>query len=82
MLTNSTTEAETDMIALEAAVRAITKDGLVWGSSKLVPITHGINKLQMTLVVEDNVDITELEEEIGELEDYVQSTDIIAMQKL
>jgi len=70
------------MEALEAAVRAIEKEGLVWGSSKLVPITHGIKKLQMSLVIEDKIDLTELEEEVGELEDYVQSTDIVAMQKL
>lgn len=32
---------ETDMAALEAAVRSIEKDGLVWGSSKLVAIGYG-----------------------------------------
>lgn len=42
---------ETDMAALEAAVRAIEQDGLVWGASKLVPIGYGIKKLQITLVV-------------------------------
>lgn len=42
---------ETDMAALEAAVRAIEQDGLVWGASKLVPIGYGIRKLQITLVV-------------------------------
>jgi elongation factor 1-beta len=29
---------ETDMKALEASVRSIDKDGLVWGSSTLVPV--------------------------------------------
>jgi len=42
---------ETDMVALEAAVRSIEQDGLLWGASKLVPIGYGIKKLQMTLVV-------------------------------
>lgn len=42
---------ETDMAALEAAVRSIEQDGLLWGASKLVPIGYGIKKLQMTLVV-------------------------------
>ncbi|KAK8089843.1 hypothetical protein PG997_004804 [Apiospora hydei] len=74
---------ETDMAALEAAVRGIEKDGLVWGGSKLVPVGFGIKKLQINMVIEDEkVSTTELEEEIQEFEDYVQSTDIAAMQKL
>lgn len=74
---------ETDMAALEAAVRAIEKDGLVWGASKLVPVGFGIKKLQINLVVEDaKISVSDLEDEIQELEDYVQSTDVAAMQKL
>ncbi|PMD61007.1 uncharacterized protein K444DRAFT_612275 [Hyaloscypha bicolor E] len=74
---------ETDMAALEAAVRGIEKDGLVWGTSKLVPIGFGIKKLQINLVIEDEkISLSELEEEIQEFEDYVQSTDVDAMQKL
>ncbi|KAF8181076.1 hypothetical protein BJ912DRAFT_980273, partial [Pholiota molesta] len=72
---------ETDMAALEAAVRSIEQDGLLWGASKLVPIGYGIKKLQITLVVEDEkVSTDELQEKIAEFEDYVQSTDITAMQ--
>lgn len=68
---------------MEKAVRAIEKDGLVWGASTLVEVGFGIKKLQINLVVEDEkVSTTELEEEIQELEDWVQSTDIAAMQKL
>ncbi|KAJ7054707.1 hypothetical protein C8F01DRAFT_1162648 [Mycena amicta] len=74
---------ETDMAALEASVRSIEKDGLVWGSSKLVAIGYGIKKLQITLVVEDDkIGLQELQEEIEAFEDHVQSTDIAAMQKL
>ncbi|TFK48266.1 elongation factor 1 beta/delta chain [Heliocybe sulcata] len=74
---------ETDMEALEKAVRSIEQPGLLWGSSKLVPIGYGIRKLQMTLVVEDElVSTDELQEKIAEFEDYVQSTDVAAMQKL
>jgi len=74
---------ETDMKALEAAVRGIEKDGLVWGASKLVPVGFGINKLQINLVIEDDkIGLVDLQEEIAEHEDYVQSTDIVAMQKL
>jgi len=74
---------ETDMVALEAAVRGIEKDGLVWGASKLVPVGFGIKKLQINLVIEDDkVGLDDLQEEIAEFEDYVQSSDIDAMQKL
>lgn len=71
------------MAALEAAVRGIEKDGLVWGTSKLVTVGFGIKKLQINLVIEDEkVSLSELEEEIQEFEDYVQSTDIATMNKL
>ena len=71
------------MKELEAGVRAIQKDGLVWGASKLVPVGFGIKKLQINLTVEDEkVSTNDLQEEIEELEDYVQSTDIAAMMKL
>jgi len=71
------------MKLLEAAVRGIEKDGLVWGASKLVPVGFGIKKLQINLVIEDDkIGLGDLEEEIAEFEDYVQSTDIAAMQKL
>ena len=71
------------MKELEAEVRSIEKDGLVWGASKLVPIGYGIKKLQINLVVEDEkVSLDELQEQIQEFEDFVQSSDIAAMQKL
>ncbi|KAL3461780.1 hypothetical protein BJX64DRAFT_260128 [Aspergillus heterothallicus] len=74
---------ETDMAALEAAVRGIEKDGLVWGASTLVPVGFGIQKLQIVLVVEDEkVSTVDLQEEIEGFEDYVQSSDVISMQKL
>ncbi|KII90072.1 hypothetical protein PLICRDRAFT_174864 [Plicaturopsis crispa FD-325 SS-3] len=74
---------ETDMKALEECVRSIVQDGLVWGASTLVPIGYGIKKLQITVVVEDEkVSTQDLEDKIAEFEDYVQSTDIAAMQTL
>ncbi|BGP41994.1 Translation elongation factor 1 beta [Rhodotorula kratochvilovae] len=75
---------ETDMAELEAFVRSIEKPGLVWGLSKLVPIGYGIKKLQMSLVVEDElVSLDELQEQLAEEgEDWIQSSDVAAMQKL
>lgn len=42
---------ETDMAALEKAVRSIEMEGLLWGASKLVAIGYGIKKLQINLVI-------------------------------
>lgn len=72
---------ETDIKALEASVRSIQKDGLLWGASKLVPVGYGLNKLQISLVIEDEkVSLQDLEDEISGFEDYVQSTDIVSGQ--
>ncbi|KAL4942326.1 hypothetical protein BDV06DRAFT_192369 [Aspergillus oleicola] len=74
---------ETNLEEMEANVRAIEKDGLVWGASKLVAVGFGIKKLQINLVVEDEkISIDELQQQIEEDEDHVQSTDVAAMQKL
>ncbi|EFR01532.1 hypothetical protein MGYG_09051 [Nannizzia gypsea CBS 118893] len=74
---------ETDLAKMEAAVRSIEKDGLVWSGSKLVPIGFGIKKLQINFVIEDEkVSVSDLQEEIEAFEDFVQSTDVAAMQKL
>ncbi|KLT43592.1 hypothetical protein CC85DRAFT_284300 [Cutaneotrichosporon oleaginosum] len=75
---------ETDMKELEDGVRAIEIDGLVWGASKLVPVGYGIKMLQINLVIEDaKVSLQDLQDQItDDLEDYVQSTDVAAMQKL
>lgn len=74
---------ETDMAALEKSVRSIVMDGLVWGSSKLVPVAFGVKKLQIQCVIEDDKVSTEaLEEKICEFEDYVQSVDIASFNKI
>ncbi|KAG7310694.1 hypothetical protein JYU34_003499 [Plutella xylostella] len=62
---------ETDMKALEEAVRAISTDGLLWGAAKLVPLAYGIHKLQISCVVEDDkVSVDWLTEEIEKNEDF------------
>lgn len=63
---------ETDMVKLEECVRSVQADGLLWGTSKLVPVGYGIKKLQIACVVEDDkVGTDMLEEEITKFEDYV-----------
>ncbi|XP_050531816.1 elongation factor 1-beta [Daktulosphaira vitifoliae] len=74
---------ETDMKKLEECVRTIQMDGLVWGASKLVEIAFGIKKLQIMCVVEDDkVSVDALVELIQEFEDFVQSVDIAAFNKI
>ncbi|XP_069082085.1 elongation factor 1-beta [Pleurodeles waltl] len=74
---------ETDMAKLEECVRSIQMDGLLWGSSKLVPVGYGIKKLQIQCVVEDDKVGTDiLEEKITAFEDFVQSMDVAAFNKI
>ncbi|KAJ3598908.1 hypothetical protein NHX12_032871 [Muraenolepis orangiensis] len=74
---------ETDMVKLEECVRSVQADGLLWGASKLVAVGYGIRKLQISCVVEDDKVGTDLlEEEITKFEDYIQSVDIAAFNKI
>lgn len=74
---------ETNIEELAANVKAIEQDGLVWGASQFVAVGFGIKKLQINLVIEDDkVSLDELQARIEEDEDHVQSTDVVAMQKL
>merc|ERR1712027_193993 len=74
---------ETDMDAMKDACKSIEMDGLTWGATKLVPVGYGINKLQIMCTVEDDkVSIEELSEKMAEFEDFVQSVDVAAMNKI
>merc|ERR1712055_1000731 len=74
---------ETDMDEMLKNCKTIEMDGLLWGASKLVPIGYGIKKLQLMCVVEDaKVSIDELQEKMCEFEDFIQSVDIAAMNKI
>lgn len=74
---------ETDMEKMQEYVRTIEMEGLLWGAAKLVPVGYGINKLQIMCVIEDDkVSIDELQEKIESFEDFVQSVDIAAFNKI
>merc|ERR1712029_1027578 len=74
---------ETDHDQMLASVKSIEMDGLLWGAHKLIPIGYGIKKLQVTCTVEDEkVSVEELTEKIEEFEDFVQSCDVNAMNKI
>merc|ERR1711862_481798 len=74
---------ETDMDKMLESVKSIEMDGLTWGASKLIPTGYGIKKLQVMCTVEDErVSVEELTEKIEEFEDFVQSCDVNAMNKI
>uniref|UniRef100_A0A8C9JRY1 Translation elongation factor EF1B beta/delta subunit guanine nucleotide exchange domain-containing protein n=1 Tax=Panthera tigris altaica TaxID=74533 RepID=A0A8C9JRY1_PANTA len=54
----------------------IQADGLVWDSSKLVPVGYGIKKLQIQCVVEDDKVGTDM------LEEWITSMDLAAFNKI
>ena len=52
-------------------------------SAKRVTVAFKLQKLQiMCVIVDDLVSVEDLQEKIQEFEDYVQSTDIAAFNKL
>ena len=74
---------ETDLKEMEDSVRAIKMEGLVWGDSKLVEIGFGIKKLRISSAIVDHlVGLYDLEDQITEIEDYVQSVDIVSHNKI
>merc|ERR1739848_921649 len=74
---------ETPLAKLEESVRSVTMEGLLWGTSKFVAVGYGIKKLQITCVVEDDkVGTDDLEDRITAFEDYVQSMDVVAFNKI
>ncbi|XP_063695251.1 probable elongation factor 1-beta [Bolinopsis microptera] len=74
---------ETDLGEMEKQVRSIAMQGLVWGDCKHVEIGFGIKKLRMsTCIVDEDVGLYDLEEKIEELEDFVQSVDIVSHNKI
>ncbi|KAL3828668.1 hypothetical protein ACJIZ3_017470 [Penstemon smallii] len=77
---------ETDMKKLEEAVRSVEMPGLFWGASKLMPVGYGIKKLHIMLtIVDDEVSVDDLIEErltAEPINEYVQSCDIVAFNKI
>jgi len=74
---------ETDLKEMEAQIRKISMDGLLWGAAGTKPLAYGIMKLQILCTIEDEkVSVDDLTSQIEEFEDYVQSTDIAAFNKI
>ena len=76
-------DKNTDLDEMLKCCKTIEMDGLFWGSSKMVPTGCGIKKLQLMAVVENaKVSIDELQEKMFEFEDFIQSVDVAAMNKI
>eukprot|EP00994_Dinema_validum_P004515 NODE_2568_length_673_cov_997.552885_g2108_i0.p2 GENE.NODE_2568_length_673_cov_997.552885_g2108_i0~~NODE_2568_length_673_cov_997.552885_g2108_i0.p2 ORF type:complete len:161 (-),score=52.72 NODE_2568_length_673_cov_997.552885_g2108_i0:135-617(-) len=74
---------ETDLQAMEDCVRGIEITGLHWGASKLVPVAFGIKKLQIMLtIIDDLVSSDDIEDAVMAKEDFVQSMDVVAWNKV
>lgn len=73
-----------DLVELWKTIVKQEQDGLVWGETyRLEPVVAEINKLVMTCTIVDNlVLLDDITEHIESLEDFVQSVDIVSMNKL
>jgi len=73
---------ETNLDDIDARIRTVVKDGLLWGKSQKKPLAYGIFKLVINCVVEDDkVSSDDLTDIMEEYED-VQSVDIAAFSKI
>jgi translation elongation factor EF-1beta len=75
-------DSDVDLDALEAKVRGIAADGLLWSQAKREEMCFGLFQLQIGAVVTDDVSVDDIQEKIESWEDEVQSTEIIAFQKI
>ena len=76
-------DSDRDIAKLEECIRSVQEDGLVWASSKLVLVGYGIKILQIQCVVEgDKVGTDMLEEQITAFDEYVQSMEVAAFNKI
>jgi len=75
---------ETNLDDLAAEILKIEQDGLFWKTQyKKEPVAFGIYKLMIGATIEDaKVSVDGLQEQIEGLEDYVQSVDIAAFNKV
>ena len=77
-------DSDTDLDKLAADIFKISMEGLYWKTQyKKEPVAFGIYKLIIGVTVEDEkVSVDGLQEKIEELEDQVQSVEILAFNKI
>eukprot|EP01080_Neovahlkampfia_damariscottae_P008014 gene8014-12479_t len=73
---------EVNMEEMETAVRGLKLPSLKWNAAELKEVAFGIKKLQILCTIEDEkVSSDDLEDKIMELEDMVQSMDIVSWNR-
>jgi len=76
-------EDTTDLEGVMTKLRAIERDGLLWGAHRLTEIAYGIKKLTVMIVIEDEkISGDDLEDMVMQFEDEVQSMDIQSWVKV
>ena len=65
-------------------IEEVKMEGLTWKTEfKKEPVAFGVYKIQIgAVVVDDLVSTDEVQEKIEEFDEYVQSVDIVAFNKL
>jgi elongation factor 1-beta len=73
--------SDTDMEELERLVREIKLDGVTWLGGSLIDVAFGVKKLRILVQLVDVLaSPDQIREQVEDLEDYVQSTDVFAFQ--
>ena len=75
-------DTEINLEKLEAKIREIKVDGLLWGKSQREKKCFGLYQIQIGAVVTDDVSVDDLQTTIESWKDEVASTEILAFQKL
>lgn len=77
-------EADTDLEMVWREILKYQQEGLTWGETfKLEPVAYGIKKLVLTCTIVDSlVVLDDITENIEALEQWVQSVNIAAMNKI
>ena len=75
--------SKTDLDKMLACVRSISMDGLHWGASERESVAFGIEKMKLMCTVEDDkVSIEDLQKRMMGFKEFVQSVEVVAMNKI
>jgi translation elongation factor EF-1beta len=77
-------EADTDMEMVWREIIKYEQEGLSWGQTfKLEPVAYGVKKLVMTCSIVDALVLQDdITENIEKLEEWVQSVEVVSMNKI
>ena len=77
-------EADTDLEMVWNKIKEYQQEGLAWGQTfKLEPVAFGIKKLILTAsIVDSMVLMDDITDNIEAIEEYVQSVQVVSMNKI